>query len=122
MINTTVDHLVRYFFLKDEQKFLRIDRLDSNRSYELHLKVNSHAGDSRRVIAFRTVANQEDLTMHKNDSILLLIIIVGTFFLVFLFCLLTMIFSQYVRLYCKKWNQTATRPEKARTDSFVSGK
>jgi hypothetical protein len=94
------DHLDRYVLMKNNAQTVHIDQLESNCDYQLHLKVHSQAGETRKSVSFRTMATSSQVTSN-DEADLLLFIIIGSFLLTFLSCLMTIVLIKFVRQYLK---------------------
>ena len=100
MINDSETILNRHLSLKNAIPELRIDHLLSNQDYQLHIKVHSQAGQTGKVISFRTGNDgvQKRLTIES----ILIVIAGGSFLLTLVACLTGFIMIRFCRRFWTK--------------------
>lgn len=111
--NQTIEQLVRYFLVNDQRRKVYVNRLEPNHSYEINFKIISQAGENRRSLIFRTKSFNES-SLNKDDSMILLAVIVGSCFITFMFSLSVVIFLRRIRSSCRTFQ--------SRSNSYESGK
>lgn len=80
---------------------VRIDDLQSNREYQLHLKVNTEAGELIQVISFRTNNDQDEFDSRSIQSYLIVTIVLISL----LFISITIVITCLLMKLCRRQSQ-----------------
>lgn len=99
--NSTDKNHHRYYSFKNNFKTIRISNLQANQDYQLHIKVNSQAGETIKIILFRTTNENKDSNLRTKSSYFLIIIIVS-FIILCVLSLIIFILTKFCKIHIKK--------------------
>ncbi|CAF2759126.1 unnamed protein product [Rotaria sp. Silwood2] len=87
--NNNNNNLHRYYSFKNNFKNFRINNLQTNQDYQLHIKINSQSGEIIKIILFRTTNDNQQMNLKTKNSYIIIILVIS---LIFIFILLISIF------------------------------
>ncbi|CAF3429449.1 unnamed protein product [Rotaria socialis] len=101
LANTTDNDQHRYYSFKNNFETIRIANLQPNQDYQLHIKVNSQAGETIKIILFRTANDKSQINLPRKTSYAV-IISIGTVLVLMILSLSIFILIKFCPVHFKK--------------------
>jgi hypothetical protein len=99
--NSSEIHLHRYYTFKNNFQTIKIDNLQSNEDYQLNIKIISQAGETMKIISFRTTNENFYSNSKTKNPYLLIIIIIISFIFTLISSIIIFILIKFCRLHFK---------------------
>jgi hypothetical protein len=99
--NSSEIHLHRYYTFKNHFQTIKIDNLQSNEDYQLNIKVISQAGETMKIISFRTTNDNYHSNSKTKNPYLIIIIIIISFIFTLISSIMIFILIKFCRLHFK---------------------
>lgn len=99
--NSSEIDLHRFYSFKNNFQEIKIDNLEINQDYQLNIKVYSQAGETVKIISFRTTNNNQQLNSKTKNPYLIIIIIIISFLFTLILSIILFIFIKFCRLHLK---------------------
>jgi len=99
--NSSETNLHRYYSFKNHFQNIKIDNLQSNEDYQLNIKVNSEAGETIKILSFRTTNDNYQLNSKTKNPYLIIIIIIISFIFTLISSIIIFILIKFCRLHLK---------------------
>ena len=102
MINSTETNLHRSYIFENNFQHIQIDNLQANQDYQLHIRVNSQAGEIVKIISFRTTNENNQATSKMKNYYIIILIVVISFIFTLISSIIVFILIKFCRLHLKK--------------------
>ncbi|CAF4516635.1 unnamed protein product [Rotaria sp. Silwood1] len=102
--NNNNNKLHRYYSFKNNFKSFRINNLQSNQDYQLHIKINSQSGEIIKIILFRTTNNNQNMNLKTKNSYTIIIIMTISLIFMIIISISIFILMKFCRFKLKKPN------------------
>ncbi len=99
--NSTDIHLHRYYSFKNNFQTIKIDNLQSNEDYQLNIKVISQAGETMKIISFRTSNENAHSNPKSKNPYIIIVIIIISFIFTLISSIIVFILIKFCRLHFK---------------------
>ena len=111
-------HQHRSYSLKNNFQTIKIDHLQPNEDYQLNLKLYSQAGETMRILSFRTTNDLQQMNSKSKNPFLILIIIIVSFILTLISGIIIFILIKFCRLHFKDAGKCKHSKEKTKNRSI----
>ncbi|CAF0794841.1 unnamed protein product [Rotaria sordida] len=102
--NNNNNNLHRYYSFKNNFKNFRINNLQSDQDYQLHIKINSQSGELIKIILFRTTNDEKQMNLKTKNSYIIIIVIIISLIFIFILSISIFILIKFCPLNFKKPN------------------
>ena len=99
--NSSETNLHRYYSFQNHFQSIKIDNLQSDEDYQLNIKVNSQAGETTKMISFRTTNDNFQFNSKTKNPYLIIVIIIISFIFTLISSIIIFILIKFCRLHFK---------------------